>query len=259
MVTLWRREVFPPRPRDVGQPGTDVHVWLLELDQPEWLMSRLRQTLDARERKRASAFVFPIDSARYTAAHGLQREVLASYLGIPPAAVTYQYGQYGKPYLGARGASPALRFNSSRSANLCLCAVALDRDVGVDIERIRLNRDRHGIAERYFSPSERVAILALPPEQRAQAFYDCWTRKEALLKAMGRGLSVPLDSFEVPVTPEPLSAPKDGTVGSTPDLTTLPPVPGFAAALAASGHGWRVAAYRLDLPGGTHVAGSSPT
>lgn len=244
----WRDVPFPPPSRTVGEPGTEVHVWLLDLDQPEWLMSRLRRSLDARERERASALVFRVHRERYNVAHGLVREVLAAYLRIPAAEVIYRYGQHGKPYVVLGGATTALRFNASRSAGLGLCAIALGRDVGVDIERIRLDVDQRGISERYFSPVEHAAIRALPVGQRVRAFYDCWTRKEAELKATGDGLSVPLDSFEVPVTPDPAPAPLDAAaVGQGPRSTVLPPVPGYAAALAAWGDGWTVAAYHLAV------------
>jgi 4'-phosphopantetheinyl transferase len=250
MAARWLDVPFPPSSRAVGEPEAEVHVWLLELDQPEWLMSRLRRSLDARERARASALVFPEHRDHYTAAHGLVRQVLAGYLGVPAAKVVYRYGQHGKPNLFLGGAAAALRFNASRSANLALCAIALDRDVGVDIERIRVDVDQRGISERYFSTVEHAAILALPPGQRVRAFYDCWTRKEAQLKATGDGLSVALDSFEVPVTQDLPPAHLDATMARQgPVLTALPPVPGFAAALAACGDGLPAATYRLRGPG----------
>jgi 4'-phosphopantetheinyl transferase len=243
MVPGWRTSGFPPAPGKIGLPSADVHVWLLDLDQPDWLIGRLWETLDGQERARAARFVFSTDRAHYTAAHGLVRHVLAGYLGIPPADVIYGYGRHGKPYVVTADAPAAPRFNMSHSANVCLCAVTLDREVGVDIERIRVDRDYRGIADRYFSPAERAAILALPVERLVPAFYDCWTRKEAHLKATGDGLGVPLNSFDVLLIPETRSAPAAGRHG--PRLMSLPPVPGFAAALAVWGEGCEVRALSL--------------
>jgi 4'-phosphopantetheinyl transferase len=247
-VSRWRGVGFPPAPGQVGAPWPDVHVWLLDLDQPAWSMPRLCETLDAGERARAGALVFRADRTRFTAAHGLVRHVLASYLAIAPAQVTYGYGRYGKPHLVVSG-DPDLRFNVSRSAGRCLCAVALNREVGVDIERIRRDRDHAGIAERYFAPAERAAIRGLPAEQLVPAFYACWTRKEAHLKAVGDGLSVPLDSFDVPVSPDPRPGPVAAAcVSRGPRLRALPALPGFAAALAVSGDGGGVTTFTLDPP-----------
>ena len=243
MVPGWRTSGFPPAPGKIRLSSADVHVWLLDLDQPDWLIRRLCETLDGQERARGDRFVFSTDRAHYTAAHGLVRHVLASYLGIPPAEVIYGYGPHGKPYLVMAGAPAVLRFNISHSANLCLCAVTLGREVGVDIEWIRVDQDHRGIADRYFSPAERAALLALPVEQLVSAFYDCWTRKEAHLKATGDGLRVPLDSFDVPVIRETRSPPAAGRHG--PRLMSLPAVPGFAAALAVSGEGCQVTALSL--------------
>jgi len=254
----WREVASLPGPGEVGEPVDDVHVWLFDLDGAHPLMPRLQGTLDVRERKRAGAFVFPVHRARYIAEHCLRRTVLASYLGVSPLEVTYQYGLHGKPYLVLDGARAALRFSSARSVNLGLCALAVDQDVGVDIERIHAHRDHSGIAARYFSPSEQAAIRALPAGQQLRAFYDCWTRKEAHLKATGQGLTIPLSAFEVPVTPDPSPPGDAATETGRFGLMSLPPVPGFAAALAATGRDRRLAAFRLDLRGRPLVPGSCP-
>ena len=243
----WRSVGFPPEPGEAGGLSQDVHVWLLDLDPPERVMRRLPETLDARERARASAFLFRRDRTRYVATHGLVRYVLAGYLGGSASEVVYGYGRHGKPYLTVRGTRAALAFSVSHSANWCLCAVALKQEVGVDIEQIRADRDHMAIAERYFSRAERVAIRALPATLRLRAFYDCWTRKEACLKASGDGLSVPLDSFDVPVAPDPLPVlARSEADRHSPRLATLPAVPGFAAALAVAGRGGDVVALSLD-------------
>ena len=252
MVLGWRASGFPLALGKIAPLSADVHVWLLDLGQPDHLIRRLWDTLDGEERARAARFVFSTDRARYTAAHGLVRHVLSGYLGISPAEVIFGYGRHGKPYLVMADAPAVLRFNVSHSANLCLCAVTLDREVGVDIERIRVDRDHRGIADRYFSPAERAALLALPAEQLVRAFYDCWTRKEAHLKATGDGLGVPLDSFDVPVIPDARLAPAADRRGLR--LMSLPAVPGFATALAVSGGSCEVTALSLGPVNRIHAA-----
>jgi 4'-phosphopantetheinyl transferase len=243
----WRSLGVPPALGEVGGVRRDIHVWLLHLDAPECVMRRLAESLDARERARAGAFVFGRDRGRYVAAHGLVRRVLAGYLGVSASEVAYGYEEHGKPYPMVSGTRAALRFSLSHSANLCLCAVATDREVGVDIEQIRADRDHAAIAGHYFSRAEQAAIRALPATLRLRAFYDCWTRKEACLKASADGLRVPLDSFDVPVTPDPLPvSARTGTGRHSLWLSTLPAVPGFAAALAVVGHGGDVVALSLD-------------
>jgi 4'-phosphopantetheinyl transferase len=123
--------------------------------------------------------------------------LLGRYLDEEPRNLRFSYSQYRKPSLA--GSERSLCFNLSHSDGLVLFAIACGRDVGVDVERLRELRDAEAIARRFFSVSENAALRDLPPEQRLEGFYRCWTRKEAFIKALGEGLSRPLDSFDVSI------------------------------------------------------------
>src|SRR5207237_5593023 len=128
----------------------------------------------------------------------LLRWILGAYLGREPATLPFRYNDYRKPSL-AEGDD--VQFNLAHSDGLALLAVARGREVGLDLERVRPEVAGEEIAERYYSPAEVAAFRALPPSERERAFFACWTRKEAYLKALGRGLTVPLEGFEVTLAP----------------------------------------------------------
>lgn len=254
-ATGWTGVRFPPGSGDVGAPSPDVHVWLLDLDPPRWLLGRLADALDAGEAARAESLRSRRDANRYTAAHGLVRHILAGYLGVPAAELTFAHGRYGKPMLA--GPTAGLRFNLSHSGGLGLCAVCAGREVGVDIQRMRIDRDHTGLAGRYFSPAERTALRSVPDGQRRRAFYACWTRKEAYLKARGDGLTVPLDSFDVPVAPDAPPTLLEPAAARRPPpwrLATVPVPPRFAGAVVAAGTGWRVRRF-APVPVGRKTGG----
>lgn len=202
--------------------------------------------LDDVERARSARLARPSDRNRFVAAHGALRRFLACCLEISPAAVIYEHGVSGKPRL-ARGL-PSLEFNLSHSGDLAIVAVARDRQVGVDVERLRELPDAMNIAQTHFTPDERDALGSLPPAERRDAFFRCWTRKEAVIKAVGHGLALALDSFDVDLAPGSASALR--SFGGRPaaesglSLRDLRAPPGFAAAgaVAAGGAGdarWR--------------------
>jgi 4'-phosphopantetheinyl transferase len=219
-MDAWR----PPAGGLPWQPDA-VHVWLAmmpEGDRP------VAHALSAAERERAARFRFERHRAEYIHHHEALREILSGYTGAPPESVALACGEKGKPALDPPA---AWRFNLSHSGPAALVAVAHEIEVGVDIERIRPLAHAEAIAARFFAPAECAALRGLPPEQREAAFFACWTRKEALLKASGDGLSRPLSSFAVPV--DPAAAGPWRVEGFT--LTALPAPPGYAAALAAAG------------------------
>ncbi len=147
---------------------------------------------------------------------------------------------------------PDLRFNLSHSHDCALLALAQGREVGVDIEYARPLEDADLIATQFFSQAERDALFALPPEQKQAAFYRCWSRKEGVIKALGLGLSMPLDSFDVtlaPDAPAQLLAMRDATASATAwTLYDLPPVAGFATALVVANELEHLACYRWAPP-----------
>lgn len=203
--------------------------------------------LDEAERARSSRFVRPLDRRRFVLAHAAQRLLLARCLEVHPAAVCYEHGVQGKPRL-APGLAP-LEFNLSHSGELALLAVARDRPVGVDVEQVRDVPDALSIADTHFAAAERDALRSSAPGELREAFFRCWTRKEAVIKAIGEGLSRALGSFEVDLAPGSTSALTglDGRSASAADwsLRDLAAPAGYVAAgAAAAGPGAPPAAWR---------------
>lgn len=230
---------------------TAVHVWLVAVEQMAPYAGRLATLLAADERQRAQRFHFARDRQRYVVAHGLLRVLLGSYLGQPPDRLEFVSGPHGKPALsGATGASP-LRFNLAHAPGRLLYAITARREVGVDIEEVRELPAAEPIAERFFSVREREAWRAVPAHAKTAAFFACWTRKEAYLKAIGTGLAMPLDAFAVSLAPgEParlVEVRGDPQAAARWSLRDLPPIPGYAAALAVEGHGWKLACWRWTV------------
>jgi 4'-phosphopantetheinyl transferase len=154
--------------------------------------------------------------------------------------VSFTYGEYGKPAVAAEtcGSLP-LRFNLSHSHEVACCAVACGREVGVDVEHLREGVEVMSLAAHFFSRGEVAALGALPPDQKPRAFFNCWTRKEAYIKAKGEGLSHPLGEFTVSLEPGSpaalLSTERDPAEAARWSLTELPFGDDYAAALACEG------------------------
>lgn len=222
-----------------------VHVWDAALDElSPAQIAELTRSLSADEIDRADRFHFQQDQQRFIAGRGVLRDILGRYLHIPASAIAFDYGPYGKPGLAKTFGHP-LRFNISHSGGRALYAVTYERAIGVDIERINPTVEYQQLAARFFSPTEYQNLCGLPPELRLVAFFACWTRKEAFVKAYGLGLSMALDHFAVSLAPdEParvLYTLDDPTHASRWSLQSLPVGPGYQAALAVEGHGWKYA------------------
>jgi 4'-phosphopantetheinyl transferase len=231
-------------PGHVKLEPDEVHVWRASLAPPPHELERLARHLSDEERSRAARFRFAVHRDRFVAGRGVQREVLARYLGANPAALVYREGPYGKPELAGDAAVSGLRFNVSNADDGLLVAVAQGRELGVDLERLRPMPDGVQVAERFFSAPENEVFRAVAEEVRDLAFFCCWTRKEAFIKAVGEGLSMPLDRFDVAFRPgEPAALLR---TRGRPDeaerwtLRELDPGPGWVAALCAEGRGWRL-------------------
>jgi 4'-phosphopantetheinyl transferase len=162
--------------------------------------------LDAEEKDRAARFVRAADSRRFIRAHAALRVFLARSLGLDPRDVRYETTEHGKPRLAAGLAASGLEFNLSHSHEIAVVAATRAGVLGVDVERERELPDAMDIAQKYFSPDERRDLSRLPSAERQGAFFRCWTRKEAVVKADGQGLGLPLDSFDVDLAPGSLSA-----------------------------------------------------
>ncbi len=232
--------VWSSPPADLALGADEVHVWRVALDQPDDVADRLGAALSADERGRAARLVTAALRRRFLVARGALRQILGRYTYLAPGAVRFRYGPRGKPMLDAEDG--LLRFNLSHSGDLALVAVSRGREIGVDVERIRPDRDLDRIATRFFSTVEVAALLALPRAERAEAFYHCWTRKEAYIKALGDGLAIPLDSFDVafaPGAPAALLASRlDPAETRRWSMAALDPGPGYAGAVVVEGEGW---------------------
>ena len=185
------------------------------------------------ERARAARFRFERDRVRYAAAHTALRAILGAYLEVAPERLAFDHTSHGKPFV--RGAS-SLSFNLSHSGDLALVAVAPGAAVGVDIEQVRDDVECERLARRFFSDHEQRELFALPAADRMAAFFTCWTRKEAFIKGVGEGLSIPLADFDVPVavgSPARLLAFRtDETAAARWSLADVPVADGSAAAVA---------------------------
>lgn len=205
------------------------------------------QVLDEGERRRALRFYFAPDRIRYSVCHANLRRLLGSYLERPPESLTFREAEGGKPALVLDDSDAPLRFNLSHSKNIALLAVALEMAVGVDVENVRpIERD---VANRFFSPREVASMTPLEGEAWLDAFYRCWTRKEAVLKGEGLGLRIPLDSFDVSVLPdEPaalIAARPEAKLTAHWHLHHLAPSSGSIAALAVGEPGANVVTFSL--------------
>jgi 4'-phosphopantetheinyl transferase len=179
----------------------EVHVWRASLDEFSPQRDNFLHTLAAEEQTRAERFYFQTDCGRFINAHGILRAILGLYLNRAPNCLSFCYSSYGKPALTRESGGDAIRFNMSHSRGVALYAVTRGREIGIDLEFIRSDLEVEQIAERFFSRSEIATLRALPTDLQKYAFFLCWTRKEAYIKARGEGLSLPLDQFDVSLIP----------------------------------------------------------
>ena len=241
----WRAApVQPPFPVD------RIDVWQICLDAPESAVD-LQEVLARDEIGRAERFHFTRDRQHFVRCRSAVREILGRYLGIPAQDIRFSYEANGKPQVVEDQNPQQLRFNISHSSGLAVIAVASVRAIGVDVEKIRPDVEYLELAERFFSTNEYKALSALPSNQLARAFFACWTRKEAFIKACGDGLSFPLSEFSVSIDPdapatlqEVRTDPRAATRWS---LLSLEPQEGFIGALAVEGPAQTIEQWRFDL------------
>ena len=228
-----------------------VHIWRASLEMRPSELERLRGTLDSGEAARAARLVFEKDRQHFVAARGILRNILGRYLEREPAELQFSSNSSGKPALAPGSGLDELRFNLSHSHGLALYAISWNREVGIDIELIQPQLAEERIAERFFSPREVAALRALPRELQAEGFFNCWTRKEAYIKARGQGLGIPLASFDVSLAPgEPptlLSVRDSMEDGTRWSLQAFEAAPGFPAAVAAEGESRQLEFWQWEL------------
>jgi 4'-phosphopantetheinyl transferase len=240
-------------PARLSLSGGTVHVWRVSLDESPSQVALLQNILDDDERSRAGRFYFRRDRERFVVGRGVLRTLLGRYLDRSPESLSFTYSPHGKPTLASEFGDDAIRFNLSHSQGTALYAFTRNRELGVDLEFIRCDLETEQIAQRFFSQSEIAALLALPLSLRKYAFFLCWTRKEAYIKARGEGLSMPLDQFDVSLIPEEpavlLSTRPDPDEGRGWSLRNLTPGAGYAAALAVKGHDWDLSCWQWPRSG----------
>lgn len=219
-------------PSSLSLSSAEVHVWRRRLEQPQELQESYLRTLADDERTRASRFHFDKHRRHFVAGRGFLRALLARYLNTTAEEVRFAYGPYGKPVLDGAHRESSLRFNASHSGDWAVYAFVEDHEVGVDVEHIKADFETEGIAERFFSALEVQTLNTLAEEEKPAAFFRCWTRKEAYIKAIGSGLSHPLDSFDVTLAPGEPAALSRAEGWSLFDLEVAPQ---YAAALAVEG------------------------
>ena len=219
-----------------GEPHTliedEIHVWHASPFGASVDESSFRKLLSKDELTRMERFRFDDDQRNFLFCRSMLRILLASYVGTSPAELLFAYSAHGKPSLATSTGS--VEFNLSHSNGNVLIAITRDRKIGVDIECLSRDVDVLDISQRFFSPAEHFSLQALPPIERQRAFFSCWTRKEAFVKALGEGLSCPLDSFDVSITPDEESVEfvtRSRDIGYW-GLRSLNYWPDFAAAIA---------------------------
>jgi 4'-phosphopantetheinyl transferase len=198
-VTISQKDLWLPPPECFALTAEEVHVWRACLDQEPSTVNAFLEILSPDERLRAGKYHFHQDFEKFVVARGALRDIISRYVNVSSHKIEFLYNQYGKPRLSSCGTP--LCFNLSHSRGVALYAISQVNAVGVDIEYARQNFSVDEIAGRFFSANEVANLRALPPDLQTAAFFNCWTRKEAYIKALGEGLSHPLDSFTVSIIP----------------------------------------------------------
>lgn len=226
----------PPEIIEIGSNG--VHVWKSLLDEDEDRIRYFFTLLSEHEKQRALRFHAARHCRQYVVAHGLLRLILGGYLEADPGSLTFCANRYGRPFLCMDQKTFPLLFNLSHSHNLCMIAVSPGLEIGIDVEYMDRDINVQEVANRFFSKGEVEKINSLPEDFRRYTFFRCWTRKEAYLKAKGKGLSMGLHQFEVSLLPtEPpavLSSDDSPEDVDRWNVFDLDPSPGYIGALVVA-------------------------
>jgi 4'-phosphopantetheinyl transferase len=223
---------------------SEVHLWRLNLETVGGAVEHWGPVLSGDEQTRAARFHHDKDRKCFMATRSALRQILGAYLKADPKLLSFTYSEKEKPSLAGPEAASGIEFNVSHSGTLALLAFARGRMVGVDVEQTNRNIDTAAIATRFFSEAEQKQLASLPADQRTDAFFLCWTRKEAYIKATGKGLSLPLRQFDVSMTPRDqnalLATRPDAVERNRWSMRDIPVPAGYAAALCVSGTDWRL-------------------
>jgi 4'-phosphopantetheinyl transferase len=224
------------RPSERMEIASDeAHIWRLHLNQDPAIVAKLSAMLTSDERNRADKYHRAVDRDHFIVARGVLRKIISIYLSVPPQDLKFTYGQYGKPSISGEQNDRNLNFNLSHSNELALYALTNGRAVGIDIEYLRGDFATLDIAQHFFAREEVKALESLPQDQRVKAFFNCWSRKESYIKAIGMGVSFPLDRFAVSLAPDDapalLKVEGDDREAGRWEMYELLPGEGYAAAV----------------------------
>jgi 4'-phosphopantetheinyl transferase len=220
--------------KQLNDKAASICIWTLRTHHQPHVEQRFACLLSADEQDRASRFLVEGLRQRFVLIRGALRILLASQTGVAPEKLVFAYGEKGKPRLEG---DCGIFFNISHSKDLAVMAFSCEVEMGVDVEHVRRMPDMRQIAERFFSRGEAGELSSLPPEWQQEAFFRCWSRKEALLKATGDGLSAALDAFQVSLRPEEPARVKQPPPGAGGPwcLHDLATEQGYASAIAYQG------------------------
>lgn len=227
-------------------PGV-IHLWKLDLLAPPDPLEYYQEIISNEEKERAARFYFPKDAHQFMVGRAVLRILLGRYLDVSPASLSFTFSEFGKPSVAN---AIDLHFNISHSGGLAVMGFTRAASIGVDLEKVKPNLEIKPIASRFFAEREQEVLFSLPDHLQLSAFYQCWTSKEAFIKAHGQGLSLPLDEFEVEVHPAKEAALK--SVHWEPELAThwhirgFQPADGFRGAVVRAGGIDGVGFYRVD-------------
>ena len=239
---------WPVAPARLQLEKTGAHVWAASLHTAPTVLTSLARTLSEAEQERAARFKFEPGRKRFIAGRGLLRAILGRYLQTGPAELKFVYGPHGKPALSAEFAGAEIHFNLAHSDDLALIAVTRAGAVGVDVERIRPVKDAEALVARFFSPRESGLFQRLAADEKPPAFLTLWTRKEALLKATGEGITRSLSLVEVSFLPGEaarlLAIAGDAEKAAQWTLHDLSPMDGFVGAVAVHAQNINVRCWR---------------
>jgi 4'-phosphopantetheinyl transferase len=238
-------ETWVTPPPALELPPGELHLWRATLERPAAERAQFWAWLSEEERERAGRFRLENGRFHYIIARGLLRQLIGQYLATPPGSLRFAYGPHGKPSLIDYA---QFSFNVAHGQGRLLLGFCHKADLGVDIEQIRLPKRADKLARRFFAPAEYAAFAAIPPEQQAEAFFNCWTRKEAYIKATGLGLAYPLNELEVSLGETAVFHTIQGSAEQAAgwSLFSLTPFPGYRGATAVAGQGWKLRCYDWD-------------
>jgi len=237
----------PEAPAEIDLPFGEVHLWSARLDPPEDFLGRCEAILSVDERERAARFRAGPLRNRYTAGRGTLRMLLGRYFQADPAELSLAYQSHGKPELGPPWKGRGVEFNVSHSGDVALFAFTRGRPIGVDVEVVRPMENAAGLLERFFSAEEVAQWRQAPVQRQGLVFFQGWTRKEAWLKAVGSGLSFPLDQFCVTMDgPARVLSIRGNTAEAARwRLESCEPCAGYVAAVAVRGEIFAVRRWRF--------------